>query len=429
MSAKTVAFEDLVRITESLRQDRKSVVHCHGVFDLLHIGHIRYFHSARQHGDVLVVTVTPDRFVSKGPHRPVFEQRLRTEAVASLDCVDFVAVNDWPTAVEALRRLRPDVYVKGAEFRERKTPELLQEEAEAAALGIRVEFVEDEVTSSSTYLINHFLSPFTEEVDRYLAEIRRRWKAQELLGTLQRARELRAVVVGDAILDDYVFCSTLGQSTKSPNVVGRFQAQERYLGGALAVANHLAGFCREVQVLAVVGSEAETQREISERLRPEVRPHFVVRPASPTTVKRQFREAYFATVLFELDYLDDSPLAAPQREQLEARLRDALPAADLVLCRDCLVHFSHADVRRALANLRASGSRFLLTTTHVHAQGNRDIPTGAFWPLDLQAPPFLLPRPIRLIDEHCTHRGSLGEKCLGLWRMADVVPRTAAAAA
>lgn len=110
-------------------------------------------------------------------------------------------------------------------------------------------------------------------------------------------------------------------------------------------------------------------------------------------------------------------------------LADALPAADLVLCRDCLVHFSHADVRRALANLRASGSRFLLTTTHVHAQGNRDIPTGAFWPLDLQAPPFLLPRPIRLIDEHCTHRGSLGEKCLGLWRMADVVPRTAAAAA
>ncbi len=360
--AKTVAFEDLVRIVESLRRDHKTVVHCHGVFDLLHIGHIRYFHAAKRHGDVLVVTITPDQFVNKGPHRPAFEQRLRAEAIASLDCVDFVAVNNWPTAVEVLRRLRPDVYVKGAEFRERKTPELLQEEAEAAALGIRVEFVED-VTSSSSYLVNQFLSPFTEEVDRYLAEVRRKWKPGELLGTLQQARELRVVVVGEAILDDYVFCSTLGQSTKSPNVVGQFQAQQRYLGGALAVANHLSGFCHKVQLLAMVGNEADTQHEIRTRLRPEVQPHFVVRPGAPTTVKRQFREAYFATILFELDYLDDSPLASAEREQLEARLRDILPDADLVLVAD----YGHAMLDEAAIGLLCDRASYLAVTTPASA--------------------------------------------------------------
>ncbi|MCR4415004.1 MAG: class I SAM-dependent methyltransferase [Thermoguttaceae bacterium] len=137
-----------------------------------------------------------------------------------------------------------------------------------------------------------------------------------------------------------------------------------------------------------------------------------------------------ADIVDDLIQRNQARYAGPGRRFVRLDLlADPLPAVDVVLCRDCLVHFSHADVRRALANLCASGSRFLLTTTHVHAHGNRDIPTGAFWPLDLQAAPFLLPRPIRLIDERCTHRGSLGAKCLALWHMEDVVPRPATSAA
>ena len=96
----------------------KTVVHCHGVFDLMHIGHIRHFQEARKLGDILVVTVTPDRFVNKGPHRPVFTESLRAEAIASLGCVDYVAVNKWPTAVEALSLLKPDIYAKGSDYRD-----------------------------------------------------------------------------------------------------------------------------------------------------------------------------------------------------------------------------------------------------------------------------------------------------------------------
>lgn len=331
---KTVSFDELVGIVQQLHGENKTVIQCHGVFDLLHIGHIRYLQSAKRLGDVLIVTVTPDHYVNKGPHRPVFEDRLRTQALASLDCVDFVAISQWPTAVEALKRLRPDVYAKGAEFRDRKTPEILQEEAEAATLGIQVQFIDDNVTSSSSYLINHFLSPFSEEVDNYLASVRTRWRADELCDRLQAARKLRVVVVGEAILDEYVFCSTLGQSTKSPNVVGRFQAQERYLGGALSVANHLAGFCQDVQLVTLIGGEPSMPAEIQSLLRPGIRPRFIARTAAPTTVKRQFRESYFATILFELDFLNDSPLTPQEREQVEQSLAEVLPDADLVVVAD-----------------------------------------------------------------------------------------------
>src|SRR5215475_9136338 len=110
---KIKRVDELATTIASFRKEGKKVVHCHGVFDLLHIGHIKHLEAARQYGDRLVVTITPDRFVNKGPHRPAFPERLRAEALASLVCVDFVAINEWPTAVETIQRLRPDFYVKG----------------------------------------------------------------------------------------------------------------------------------------------------------------------------------------------------------------------------------------------------------------------------------------------------------------------------
>src|SRR5204863_2080288 len=102
---KIKRIEELATATAELRQHGKKIVHCHGVFDLLHIGHIKHLEAARRYGDALVVTLTPDRFVNKGPHRPAFPERLRAEALASLSCVDFVAVNEWPTAVETIQAL------------------------------------------------------------------------------------------------------------------------------------------------------------------------------------------------------------------------------------------------------------------------------------------------------------------------------------
>src|SRR5689334_11042016 len=110
---KIKRVDELATTIAGLHKDGKKVVHCHGVFDLLHIGHIKHLEAARQHGDRLVVTITPDRFVNKGPHRPAFPERLRAEALASLACVDFVGINEWPTAVETIKRLKPNFFVKG----------------------------------------------------------------------------------------------------------------------------------------------------------------------------------------------------------------------------------------------------------------------------------------------------------------------------
>jgi len=101
--------------------------------------------------------------------------------------------------------------------------------------------------------------------------------------------------------------------------------------------------------------------------------------------------------------------------------RDDLPEVDVVLCRDCLVHLSYDDIRRALVNFKRSGSSYLLATTFIRWQANADIATGDWRPLNLQFPPFNFPPPIRTVVEGCTEVGDrYADKSLALWRQGDI---------
>src|SRR6187401_2432856 len=102
-NSKVIKLDALASLLDGKRKSGQKLVHCHGVFDLLHIGHIRHFEEARKLGDILVVTLTEDQHVNKGPDRPAFHQDLRAEAIAALQCVDYVAINQWPTATETIR--------------------------------------------------------------------------------------------------------------------------------------------------------------------------------------------------------------------------------------------------------------------------------------------------------------------------------------
>jgi D-beta-D-heptose 7-phosphate kinase/D-beta-D-heptose 1-phosphate adenosyltransferase len=101
-----------------LRDTRKTVVFTNGVFDLLHVGHLRYLRHARALGDALVVGVNSDRSVraNKGPSRPVTPQDERAEILAALDCVDAVVIFDEQTPYDLIAALQPDVLVKGADW-------------------------------------------------------------------------------------------------------------------------------------------------------------------------------------------------------------------------------------------------------------------------------------------------------------------------
>jgi rfaE bifunctional protein nucleotidyltransferase chain/domain len=158
LNTKIVAIEDLARTIGKLKSQGKKVVQCHGCFDLMHPGHIKHFQEAREMGDVLVVTITPDRYIDKGPGRPAFSQDLRAESIAALECVTFVAINKWPTAEETLKLLRPDIYVKGQEFEhlEDKTGKIQKEYQVLREIGAEMRFTHGIVFSSTKLLNTYF---------------------------------------------------------------------------------------------------------------------------------------------------------------------------------------------------------------------------------------------------------------------------------
>ena len=101
--------------------------------------------------------------------------------------------------------------------------------------------------------------------------------------------------------------------------------------------------------------------------------------------------------------------------------RDRFDKVDLVLCRDCLVHFSYHDIQRVIRNFKNSDSSYLLTTTFTRLEANSDIPTGQWRPVNLQRPPFNFPAPLRVINERCTENdGQYADKSLGLWDLRNL---------
>ena len=156
---KILDLDKLAEELSDLKSKGKKIVHCHGCFDMMHPGHIKYFQASKKMGDILVVTVTPDQYVDKGPGRPVFDQYLRAESIAALECVDYVAVNRWSTAENTLRLLVPDYYVKGQEFEklQDKTGKIQKEVDVVKEIGGEMMFTHEIVFSSTKILNRYFM--------------------------------------------------------------------------------------------------------------------------------------------------------------------------------------------------------------------------------------------------------------------------------
>lgn len=374
---KILDLDDLARTLDGLRAEGKVVVLCHGVFDLMHIGHIRYFEAARAFGDVLVVTLTPDEYVNKGPHRPAFGHGLRAEALAALDCVDYVAVNRWPTAVETIRLLRPQVYVKGSEYRDPaqdKTGKIVDEARAVQAVGGVIRFTED-ITFSSSSLINRYCSPFPPQVQRFLEDMSARHDPDRVLAYLENCCQLRVLVVGESIIDEYHYCDTLGKSGKEPILAAKYLSSQKFAGGCLAIANHVAALAGGVGLVSFLGAADSQEAFIREKLDPRIATRFLFQEGAPTIVKRRFLESYPLQKLFEVYIMNGCEETPENSARLRAELAELLPAYDLVVVAD----YGHGMLDPESIAMICDRARFLAVNVQVNA-GNLGFNTISKYP-------------------------------------------------
>lgn len=116
---KIAPLNKLINIVKKLRKDNKKIVTTNGVFDILHIGHIRYLKKAKELGNALIVAVNSDESVKKikGPRRPINNEHNRAEALAALEFVDYVIIFNEENPIKLLTAIRPDIHVKGGDYK------------------------------------------------------------------------------------------------------------------------------------------------------------------------------------------------------------------------------------------------------------------------------------------------------------------------
>ena len=263
---KVVSPAVLAETLQKLRYAGQTVVQCHGCFDIVHPGHIRYLQFARQLGDALVVSLTGDAAVAKGPDRPYISEELRAESLAALEFVDWVVIDPHATACELLALLKPDIFVKGREYAQATDPRFQREREVVESYGGRVAFHSGDVVFSSTRLLESMRDDQQLDEQRLQMLCRRnRIDADTVRDAVATFAGLRAVVVGDVIRERYVFCDVGPAADDAPVLSARRLGGAEYWGGAAAVALQLRALGAAPVLLSAVGPD-EAARDCGARL-------------------------------------------------------------------------------------------------------------------------------------------------------------------
>ena len=361
-----MTLEALGERCQALKAEGKRIAHCHGVFDLLHPGHLKHFEAARKFGDVLVVTLTEDKFVNKGPGRPVFNEHIRAETLSAIQYIDYVAINRSPMAMPAIEAIQPNAYGKGQDYKnalEDITGGIIKEKNAVESFGGELVFTE-EIQFSSSKLINRHLDDKDQVVKDFLKKIRDSFGYQHFVRRFEEISQLRVLVIGDVILDEYQFVSPLGKSSKSATITAKKLNTDIYAGGVLAVANHVADFVASVDLVTTFGINDGVNYEdfILESLHDRVNWHGVHLPERPTTLKRRFVDKVFNHKLFEIYEYDDAPMSPEDLGQVKGKIEALAGQYDMILVAD----FGHSILDRQLIQYLSG----LPTYLAVNAQTN-----------------------------------------------------------
>jgi len=329
---KILSLDALISVRQTAREAGKTVVHCHGCFDIVHPGHIHHLQFARSLGDILIVSVSADSHVNKGVDRPLIPDELRAQSLAALECVDWVYVNPDPTARDLLGSLQPDIYVKGREYGQNADPRFLAERDTVVANGGRVVFSSGDVVYSSTALIGTLSRP-ERFYDEKVARLRDRYDISNsrIQNILRQARGKRIVVIGDYILDRYHFCDATGVAGEGPMMCLRPMQERDYDGGAGVVALHLAGLGAQPTLISALADDA-LSAQITMRLQSQgvdVQCH-----RGRREIVRKHRYLVDQTKLFKVDEGSTTPGDTQLEGLLAAKIIAAAEGADAVIFTD-----------------------------------------------------------------------------------------------
>jgi rfaE bifunctional protein kinase chain/domain/rfaE bifunctional protein nucleotidyltransferase chain/domain len=319
-------------------RDRK-VIMCHGVFDIVHPGHLRHLIYAKSKGDLLVVSLTADSHIVKGATRPYVPQELRALNLAAFEMVDFVVIDPNPTPIANIGVIQPDYFAKGYEYvKGGMHPKTVEEASALEAYGGEVLFTPGDIVYSSSQLIE--LAPPAIGCEKLMMLMEGEGVGfNDLRAALAGSAGQTVHVVGDTIVDSFTQCSMIGGMTKTPTMSVRYEERQDFVGGAAVVAKHLRAAGAEVTFSTVLGDDPLRDFVLNDLAGLGIRCLPIIDPTRPTTNKNAIVVGGYR--LLKIDTLDNRSISERIVRQLCADLGET--AAKGVIFSD----FRHGVFNRA----------------------------------------------------------------------------------
>ena len=362
---KIQSLESLSKICKDEKKNGKKVVMCHGVFDLLHLGHIKHFEKAKSLGNILVVSITADKFVNKGPGRPAFNESDRAESISAIKDVDYVIINNEFTSTKLILQIKPNIYCKGPDYKNKFndiTGEIKNEITSIKKVGGKI-FYTSGKTFSSSNLINKFNENISVNQKNAITGIKKEYNFLKIKNVINKFRDLKVLVLGEAIIDQYVFCDALGKSGKEPVLALREIKSETYLGGALAITRHISQFSDKTSLFSMLGEKSEFYKEIKKKFEKNIKFDFIKKKNSPTIFKKRFVDSVSNSKVLGVYNINDDPLTNIEEKKLNEKLKKILPNYDMVVVSD----YGHGFLSEKTAKLICSKSKFVALNAQVNA--------------------------------------------------------------
>lgn len=320
----TARYQHKIKTAEELRaivgarpRDNK-VIMCHGVFDVVHPGHIRHLVYAKSKADILIASLTADHHITKGVYRPHVTQDLRAINLAAFEMVDYVLIDENDKPLDNIRLIEPDYFAKGFEYGgngiSAKTTEEL---AVIHSYGGELIFTPGDIVYSSSALIRQD-QPDVRHANLQILMERNNIDFDMLRRVLGEMRGHRVHVVGDTIVDSYTYCAMIGGQTKTPTLSVAFERKVDFVGGAGIVAKHLVAAGAEVAFSTVLGNDPLRDFVVEDLKEAGVNLNAVVDETRPTVNKNAVVVGGYR--LLKIDTLDNRSISDDVLSKLQAKV-------------------------------------------------------------------------------------------------------------
>ena len=204
---------------------------------------------------------------------------------------------------------------------------------------------------------------YSNETIKFLKTFSNKYSYEYIVESLDKLKDLKVLIIGDGIIDEYHYCTPMGQAAKSPIIVNKYISHEVFVGGAFIIANHISGLCDKVHLVTLLGNEDSKEEFIVNKLNPNIISKFFYRNDGPTILKKRYIEPHRKIKLFEINYLNNNYINPSCESKINKYLKSTIPNYDIVLVSD----FGHGLITKKLIKTIKLFSKTVCVNTQTNA--------------------------------------------------------------